>query len=318
MARCKSIEYTIPAADSVQDGKMNWMILSQYLYAGYVNIRSRDLPQCVFESSYMQGADVVPIKINYCFRGRCEVMLSKGATTFVVGDEIAVDYGTSCEGRKAFFYPTAEYEGIELIVIPTGALEKELSPYGGRELVQSLADRFSDRSIPFITVSNARIRRCMEDFKDDIIAGADEKLLLADVIRLLFLLKDLPFDDEKRRTFCTPSQVEIAKKAVEIITGDLSKKHSAEELATVFGVSESSLKNYCRVVFGKGYQDMISEIRMKKAAELILKGDESLGEIAEKVGYQSQSRFSKAFFKYHKVLPMEYKRRNYSAIRYTG
>lgn len=222
MARCKSIEYTIPAADSAQDGKMNWMILSQYLYAGYVNIRSRDLPQCVFESSYMQGADITPIKINYCFRGRCEVMLNKGATTFVVGDEIAVDYGTSCEGRKAFFYPTSEYKGVELIVIPAKPLEKELSPYGGKELISGLTDKFSDRSIPFITVSNARIRRCMEDFRDDIISGADEKL--------------------------------------------------------------------------------------------ILKGEDSLGEIAEQVGYQSQSRFSKAFFKYHKVLPMEYMRRNYSAM----
>ena len=36
--------------------------------------------------------------------------------------------------------------------------------------------------------------------------------------------------------------------------------------------------------------------------------------LSQYVGYQSQSRFSKAFFKYHKVLPMEYKRRNYSAM----
>ncbi len=314
MARCKSIEYTIPSADSSRDGKMNWMILSQYLFAGYVDIRSRDLPQCVFESSYMQGTGVTPIKINYCFRGRCEVMLNKGATTFVVGDEFAVDHGTSCEGRKAFFYPTAEYEGVELVIIPAKALEKELLPFGGKELITGLADKFSDRSIPYIAVSNPRIRRCMEDFRDDIMAGADEKLLMTDVVRILFLLKDLPFEDEKRRTFCTPSQVDIAKKTVDIITRDLSKRYSAEELAAFFGVSESSLKNYCRVVFGKGYQDMIAEIRMKRAAELILQGDDSLGEIAEQVGYQSQSRFSKAFLKYHKVLPMEYKRRNYTAM----
>jgi AraC-like DNA-binding protein len=53
---------------------------------------------------------------------------------------------------------------------------------------------------------------------------------------------------------------------------------------------------------------MISEIRMQKAAELIMEGEKTMGEIAEFVGYKNQSRFSEAFFKYHKMLPMEYKR----------
>lgn len=313
MAKCKSVEFTIPSADGGRDGKLNWMMLSPCLYVGYVDIWSRYLPQCVFESPSLKSIDGTPIKINYCFRGRCEIMLNAGATTFVVGDELAVDYGSSCEGRQAFFYPTAEYEGIELVIFPPDTLEGEVYPYLGKELVQSLTDKFTGRSIPYINVPDARIRRCMEDFRDDILSRADEKLIEVDVYRLLLLLKELTFEADKRRTFCTPSQVEIAKKTVEIITRDLSKRHSAGDLAAAFGVSESSLKNYCRAVFGKGYHDMIAEIRMRKAAELILKGDESLCEIAERVGYQSQSRFSKAFFKYHKVLPLEYKRRNFSA-----
>jgi AraC-like DNA-binding protein len=102
--------------------------------------------------------------------------------------------------------------------------------------------------------------------------------------------------------------VEIAKKTFEMINGNLSKRFSAAELAENFGISESSLKNYFRAVFGRGYKEMITEIRMQKAAELIMKGDKNMGEIAEYVGYQNQSRFSEAFFKYHKMLPMEYKR----------
>ena len=72
MAKCKSVEFTIPSTDGGRDGKLNWMMLSSCLYVGYVDIWSRYLPQCVFESPSLKSFDGTPIKINYCFRGRCE------------------------------------------------------------------------------------------------------------------------------------------------------------------------------------------------------------------------------------------------------
>lgn len=153
-----------------------------------------------------------------------------------------------------------------------------------------------------IAMSDNRIKRCMEDIREDILNFTDEELLETDVIKSLLLLKGVSFDADIRRTFCTGSQVDIAKKAFEMVNGDLSKRYSASELASAFGVSESSLKNYIRVVFGRGYKELVNETRMKKAADLIINSEKNMGEIAESVGYQNQSRFSEAFLKYHKVL----------------
>ncbi len=311
--KIQQIDFVIPGEDYENDGKMKWMVLNDYIFVGYIDIYSRFLPKSIFTAFSTIDEGKTPIKINYCFRGRCEVKLGSGATTFVVGDELAIDYGTSNNDEEAFFYPSSEYEGIEIIIFPAKEMGKELTELGGAKTIKGITSKFSDRTIPLITVSDNRIKRCMEDIREDILNFTDEKLLETDVIKILLLLKGVSFDADKRRTFCTGSQVDIAKKAFEMLNGDLSKRYSASELASVFGVSESSLKNYIRVVFGRGYKELVNETRMKKAADLIINSEKSMGEIAESVGYQNQSRFSEAFLKYHKVLPMEYKRMQYVA-----
>ncbi len=307
--KIQQIDFAIPGDEFNNDGKMKWMVLNDNLFAGYVDIYSRYIPKSIFTTfaSY-DVKNKIPIKINYCFRGRCEVMLDSGSTTFVIGDELAIDYGTSNDDKEAFFYPSAEYEGIEIIIYPSNDLVYDMAFLDLEDTLTGITNTFKDRETPLITISDIRIKRCMEDIKEDIINYINDKLLIADISKLLILLKEVHFEPNTRRTFCTNSQVDIAKKSIEIITKDLSQKYSAAELAAIFGISESSLKNYIRTVFGRGYKELVHETRMKKAADLIVKSEKSIGEIAESVGYQNQSRFSEAFLKYHKVLPMEYKR----------
>ena len=69
-------------------------------------------------------------------------------------------------------------------------------------------------------------------------------------------------------TFFTETQVDIAKQVEKIITSDLRQHHPAWELAARFCVSETSLKNYFRGVYGQNISVYLREIRLKKAAEL--------------------------------------------------
>lgn len=309
----ESICNNIKVVECAKGGRMKWAILNEYLHVGYIDICSQNLPESISGSTSQRNPGAVPIKVNFCFHGRCEVMLNTGVTTFVVGNEFALDYGTAGNRTACFFYPSSEYEGVELILYPCAELEEKLSVWGGDNVIRSIMKQFEGTTIPLITSADPRIIRIMEDIRDDIVNFTDFNLLKLDVIKTILLLKEISFENNNRRTFYTRSQVEIAKKTFAMITGDLSKKYSAAELASYFGVSESSLKNYFRAVFGRGYKEMITEIRMQKAAELIAIGDKNMGEIAEYVGYQNQSRFSEAFFKYHKMLPMEYKRMKHIA-----
>ena len=60
-----------------------------------------------------------------------------------------------------------------------------------------------------------------------------------------------------------------------------------------------------KAVYGKSLAAHIKEHRMELAARLLRETDMSVAEVAERVGYESQSKFSAEFKKSTGVLPTE-------------
>lgn len=108
-------------------------------------------------------------------------------------------------------------------------------------------------------------------------------------------------------TFFTETQVDIAKRVESIITSDLRQHHPVWELASQFSVSETTLKNYFRGVYGQNISVYLREVRVKKAAEL-LSSKVSVAEVAEQVGYMNQSKFASVFKKQFDLSTLEYRR----------
>lgn len=112
-------------------------------------------------------------------------------------------------------------------------------------------------------------------------------------------------------TFYTKSQAAIAKKAEAILTGDLQKHYPVRELSARFGISETSLKNYFRGIYGQNISDYMREQRMKQASRLLASTSESVNRISEQVGYLNQSKFAAVFKKQYGLSPLEYRRHYY-------
>ena len=102
--------------------------------------------------------------------------------------------------------------------------------------------------------------------------------------------------------------MEIAKKTKDILISDLTIRYTARELARRFGVSETSLKNYFRSVYGCGYAEYQQTIRMQKSAELLGTTDEKIADIASAVGFATQAKFGAAFKECYGMTPLEYRR----------
>lgn len=73
-------------------------------------------------------------------------------------------------------------------------------------------------------------------------------------------------------------------------------------------VSETSLKKYFRMVYGRNVSDYMHERRMQFAAGRLLETDDSIADIAAAVGYCNQGRFAKIFREYAGMKPLEYRR----------
>ena len=81
-----------------------------------------------------------------------------------------------------------------------------------------------------------------------------------------------------------------------------------DELSRRFLINPSSLKEMFKAVYGKSLAAHIKEHRMELASELLRDTCMSVAEIAERVGYENQSKFSAEFKKSVGSLPTEYRR----------
>ena len=111
-----------------------------------------------------------------------------------------------------------------------------------------------------------------------------------------------------KSNYLTSGQAAIARRTHERLTSDLSRHISAREIAEELGVSETSLKNYFKEVYGSCISDYMKEKRMKYAADKLQNTSLSIFDIANSIGYSNQGRFAKVFHDYYKCKPLEYRR----------
>lgn len=102
----------------------------------------------------------------------------------------------------------------------------------------------------------------------------------------------------------------------EIITRNISNPHlDVEMIAGNMNVSRPTLYRKIKAISDLSPNELIRISRLKKAAELILQNKFSLSEISEKVGFSSQSYFSRSFSKQFEISPSEYARQKVFTLK---
>lgn len=251
-----------------------------------------------------------PLIINYCINGRCELILNNENYVYITEGQLSL---TKQYAQSHYIYPQHIYEGLEFFLDPDTAAE--YAPYLEEQFdidLHKLAERFCPDGKTYIADSSAgaavildrlwKLVDCNTPF-----TMRQMKLTALDLFGYLLSEKHIPAS--KACTFYTESQVAIAKNVEKIITSDLRQHHPARKLAKTFSVSETSLKNYFRGVFGQNISVYLRDARMNRAAELLGSTRQSVAEIAELVGYANQSKFASVFKKQFGVSPLEYRRR---------
>ena len=138
-------------------------------------------------------------------------------------------------------------------------------------------------------------------------AAAAERRAIFPALLGQLLYGEMPEPDTSH-TFLTSAQAGIAKQTEQIIRSNLREHRPAKDIAHQFGISETSLKNYFRGVYGQNISTYLLQLRMDEAARLLADGNTPVGKIAEQVGYLNQSKFATAFKRCCGMSPMEYRR----------
>ena len=292
-------------------GSMTFFSLFPGLTISYIFVNSTTWPAprlCAEDPVVAKG----PLLFNYCVTGRCEMILNNQNYVYVTDGKFSL---TERFAQKEYVYPRRVYEGMEFFIdIDTIASQcgwlKDVFDIDFR----SLADLYCPDGSTYISNIPQEAQKLLEmlwGFLDlpALFAVSQMKIYTLALFSLLLNLKEIP--QPQVCTFFTETQVDIAKRVEKIITADFRQHHPAWELAARFCVSETSLKNYFRGVFGQNLSVYLREARMKQAAKLLVDTRLSVAEIAEQVGYNNQSKFAAVFKKEFGFSPLEYRRSKY-------
>ncbi|WP_337873137.1 two-component regulator propeller domain-containing protein [Ignavibacterium sp.] len=152
--------------------------------------------------------------------------------------------------------------------------------------------------------------------------GADDYIIKPfDKEELLIRIKNLI---EQRRLLREKFSKEIFLRPETLVTNTLDKQFinhlteiveknicefnfDSEKLAQQLAISRSALNRKIKAITGKGPGEFIRDVRMKKAAQMIIENKFNITQIALEIGFASPAQFTKAFKKHFGCLPSEFR-----------
>jgi AraC-like DNA-binding protein len=87
---------------------------------------------------------------------------------------------------------------------------------------------------------------------------------------------------------------------------------SRSDVADVANLSPSHFSRLINRELGKSFTDLLNQLRVDRAAELLLRTEKDLLQIAMEVGFNDQSYFTKVFRRHTKLTPRDYRRAHQS------
>ena len=240
--------------------------------------------------------------VNFCLEGRCEFHLSEDNYSYIDKNHMSV---STRMVQDSFYYPSGFYQGWEIYALPDTFTDET------RQTLKLFAINFEQLSnlygkdVSCITFEPFLTLWKMLDQNRPVYSVGNIRLLC---LQILLHLTDQRLLIQSPQPFLTHTQAALAKKAQEILLKDLSRHISAASIAASLGVSETSLKNYFRSVYGMNLSTYLNHKRMELAAKLLSESDLNISDIAKACGYVNQGRFAKVFKDFYHMKPLDYRR----------
>lgn len=247
------------------------------------------------------------LEINHCRQGRVGWTMLGGAAVYLGAGDLCLHSMASCADSEMTL-PLNYYEGITVTVdlpklkteCPDILQEAAFSP-------DEIQKKFCSEKTPIGVPFSKKTERIFSPLYEvnPALRLAYYKLKAQEI---LLYLQEMQPHAESVLTQYGAQQTELIKKIRDFLVENLNKRFTIEELAKKYLINTSSLKTVFKAVYGLPIATYVKEYRMQQAMRLLRETDNSIAEISQQVGYETQGKFTKAFKDSVRLLPTEYRR----------
>jgi len=250
------------------------------------------------------------LQINHCREGGFELELQNGMVSFLTEGDVAVnDPGVQQIADSRL--PVGRYVGITVLLELDRAqcALDTLLPDSGINL-HRLRDKLCMGRELFLLRARPEIEHIFSELYhvDERIRETYTFLKTVELLLFLTLAENEPRDVLPR--FST-QVVEATRTVCAYLMKEPFQKVTICELAGLFNVADTSLRQCFKSIYGQTIGAFIRLERMKRAATLLRDSEElSIGQIAQLVGYENQSKFAAAFKTVTSESPLSFRHRH--------
>lgn len=248
----------------------------------------------------------------------------------------------TCLAQRAeggFYFPGEQHQPMELLWLQKGTLHNycggEDQLLRARELLLIPSGQwhiqYADETVQFLTLAflwegqglealagrplkpGAEAERDLALLEQELQhehSSRDEALHAALKLLLIHLRRQSSEPREPRRASPGAAQLQrqLVDKAMQTVSARIHERLSVPELAAAVNVSQTHLTNLFQRYLGVSPAKYITRIRVEECKALLSRGDRSVGEIAESMGYSSIPHFCKQFRQWTGLSPAAFAR----------
>ena len=175
--------------------------------------------------------------------------------------------------------------------------------------VGALANKFKKDNGGFRLTTDDRVERVLSEIER---AMVEDRTVLTKLKTLELLVKLEEVDTERGNFFpadcrCTPKQAVVARSVHSYMMLHMDRHITVDMLAEKFQLSKTQIKDSFRLYFGESIFRFIRNEKMLVAANMLRHTEKSIEMIASHCGYESASKFSRAFAEVMQSRPREYR-----------
>ena len=244
------------------------------------------------------------LEINYCRYGRIGWNMKDGSSIYLGPGDFSLHTRQLCAGSVMTF-PVGHFEGLAIYV--------DLSRFDPPDLLRgtgvtgrTLMEKFCSHGSSATLMGNEKTEAIFSRFYEQP-ESLRQAYFMLKIMELFLYLSTVPLSKRNVDQYQT-EQVEIARRVHDYVLENLEQRTTIQELSQRYLINPTTLKAVFKAVYGESLAAHMNEHRMEKAALLLTQTRDSIAEIAQAVGYESQSRFSVVFRETYEMSPLEYRK----------
>ena len=245
------------------------------------------------------------LELFYCHSGRVGWNMRGGTAVYLGAGDMSVHSATCCSD-SAMMLPLGYAEGISISIDMSCFSEHcpEILREAGLDLQKIMTALCAEKPL---TISSCPELDGIFTPLYSVSPVRRKPYLQLKVQELLLYLMDFQ-PSQVASTQYFSQQTELIKKIHNQLTSHLDQRFTIEELSKQYLINTSTLKEVFKAVYGLPIATYMKDYRIREAMKLLRETDATIAEIACKVGYGTQGKFSKAFTDVTQMRPTEYRK----------